>query len=88
VPVRILEMNPAIPKSALRTAPLSGNFTSHLLVRDSFAEPFLRFFLTFGHGDLPRTGSPELRGVIVAHAGGAFTSLFGAPCGSFGDLLI
>src|SRR5271155_19560 len=84
VPVGILEMNPAIPKSALRAATLSGSFTSHLSVRSSLAEPFLRFFLTFGQVDLHRTGSPELREVMVAHAGDAFTSLFGASCGSFG----
>jgi hypothetical protein len=68
MPVGVLEMNPAIPKPALTTASLSVSFTSHLLVRNSLAEPFLRFFLAFDHGDLLRTGSPELMGAMVSHA--------------------
>ena len=74
MPIGIREMNPAIPLAALCTTPLSGNFTVHLLVRNSLTQPLLRLFRRFVHGDVPQIGGPEVIGLMISRIWDAFPS--------------
>jgi hypothetical protein len=77
MPIRVLEMNPAIPHAALSTTPLRGSFASYLLLRDSLAEPLFRLLRKLFHGELPQIGSPAFMRLMIPHAGDTF-ELFGA----------
>jgi hypothetical protein len=68
MPIGVLEMNPAIPHAALRTAPLSGSFASYLLLRNSLAEPFFRLLRKLFHGELHQIGSPEFMRLMIPQA--------------------
>jgi hypothetical protein len=78
MPIGVLEMNPAIPEPTLRTSPLSGSFASHMLLRNSLAEPLFRLLRKLFHGELPQIGSPEYMGLMIPQAGDTF-ELFGTP---------
>lgn len=67
MPFRVREMNPAKPEPALRATPLSRGFASYFLLRNSLAQPLLRFFSRLDQGDLPEMRSPEFDGPMISH---------------------
>src|SRR5271169_346686 len=72
MPIGVLEVNPAIPHTALSTTPLSGSFASYMLLPNPLAEPLFRLLCKLFHGELPQIGSPGFMGLMIPQAGDTF----------------